>query len=458
MEFIGREKELARLKKVYQSKGYEGVLLYGRRRIGKSELVKRSMQEESCKRIYFECTKVSEASNTKAFCEAIAHVFGIPVPAYTHFADALEYVFLMSEKEPIILAIDEYPYLRAKIEACDSVFQKVIDTHAMSCRMKFILCGSAIEVMCSLDDRDNPLYNRFGTTITLTQMNYYESARFYPDFTPEDKVRIYSVFGGVPYFNQFVDDSLSVKENLLELVASPGARLDGEPSRLLESELSRLENANEVFLAIAGGARKFSDILSQAHVSSSPTLADVLTRLMNMDVVKKDNPINVNSQNRTIYTISDRLLLFWYKYIFPRVSAFAIMPPERFFSEFIETDFENSFVPHAYEEIARQYLVRMNLEGKSDPVLYQVGKYYYDNPKERKNGEFDVVTESKDGFDFYEVKFTKKPVDDSVVREETFQLERAGVKVNRMGFFSRNGFNVTDPEKYILIDLEDVYR
>ena len=146
--------------------------------------------------------------------------------------------------------------------------------------------------MRSLLEHSNPLYGRVDLTINLRQMDYYESSLFYPKYSEEDRVRIYSVFGGIPYYNRLVDDSKSVKENIIELIASPGARLENEVSMYLNSEISKIVNANEVFEALAKGHHKYSDILSQSHVSSGPTLVDVLDKLMKMEVVIKTSPIN----------------------------------------------------------------------------------------------------------------------------------------------------------------------
>ena len=102
----------------------------------------------------------------------------------------------------------------------------LIDRYKDSSSLKLVLCGSYVEIMKSLLARENPLYGRVDLTIDLKPMDYYESAMFYPDFSAEDKVRLYSVFGGIPYFNRLIDSSLSVKENIQELISAPGARLE----------------------------------------------------------------------------------------------------------------------------------------------------------------------------------------------------------------------------------------
>ena len=148
------------------------------------------------------------------------------------------------------------------------------------------------DIMKSLLEHSNPLFGRIDLVIDLKQMDYYESSLFYPEMTDEDKVRIYSVFGGIPYFNRLVDDRKSVMENIIDLIASPGARLENEVSMYLNAEISKIVNANEVFEALARGFSRYSDILSQSHVSSGPTLVDVLEKLISMEVVEKKTPIN----------------------------------------------------------------------------------------------------------------------------------------------------------------------
>ena len=457
MIFHGRKQELAELKSAYSTDNFEGILVYGRRRIGKTELIKESIRDFSGKMIYYEAKLVSEQSNLASFSEIIGAAYGIPQPNFPSFEKAVEFVFTRAADEKTILIIDEYPYLREKIEGCDSIFQSVIDRHINSANLKLILCGSYIGTMVKLTQDSNPLFGRFSHKLKINQLDYYESAEFYPSFSPEDKVALYSVFGGIPYFLQFIDENISVKENIISLIASPQARLLSEIEQTLTGEIRKISNANEVFSAVAAGYKKFADILSHSHVSSSPTLADILRKLCEMEIIEKTYPINDEREKKSIYTISDRLTLFYFRYIYRHLSYFAVMNPEDFYNEFIEENFLRDFVPHCYEIIARQFLVRQNKAGKIRPVLYNIGKFYYDDPKNKCNGEFDLVTVSRDGYDFYEVKFTDKPVSDAVVNEEISQLEKAGVNANKLGFFSKSGFQISEMEKYILYDIKDVY-
>ena len=122
--------------------------------------------------------------------------------------------------------------------------------------------------------------------------------------------------------------------------------MENEVSMYLNSEISKIVNVNEVFEALAKGYHKYSDILSQSHVSSGPTLVDVLDKLMKMEVVIKTSPINdKNNKRKTGYYISDNLSLFYYKYIFKYSSQMNIMDSNVFYKKYIEKDFEEQYVP-----------------------------------------------------------------------------------------------------------------
>ena len=458
MNFIGRKEELEKLNRAMQADGMNFSLIYGRRRVGKSELVSQALSKIRAKKLYYECKQVAEGSNVNGLSEILSESMGFPKLAFSNMESLLDYIFELSAKEKIILVLDEYPYLRESIKGMDSILQAMIDKHRKKSKITLILLGSYVEVMRSLLEHENPLYGRVDLTIYLKQMDYYESSLFYPGYSAEDKVRIYSVFGGIPYYNRLVDDSKSVKENMIDLIASPGARLENEVSMYLNAELSKIINANEVFEALSRGFSKYSDILAQSHVSSGPTLADVLDKLIRMEVVAKTSPMNDRGNKKKMaYHICDNLSLFYYRYIFKYSSQMNIMNSEVFYRKYIEKDFEEQYVPHLFENICKQYLIRKNKKGEIEPVIEKIGKYYYDNPAERSNGEFDIVTQDELGYTFYEVKFKKKPVSDEMIDEEIAQVKATGLDCYKYVFFSRSGFRCKKRENVKLIDLKELF-
>lgn len=458
MKFVGRKEELKKLEKVIHADEMNFTLIYGRRRVGKSELVSQALSKSKVKSLYYECKQVAQESNVNGLSEIVSETMKLPKLGYTDIESLLHYIFELSTKEKMVLVLDEYPYLRESVKGMDSILQAVVDKYRKDSKLTLIILGSYVEVMRSLLEHENPLYGRVDLTINLKQMDYYESSFFYSNYSAEDKVRIYSVFGGIPYYNRLIDDSKSVRENIIELIASPGARLENEVSMYLNAELSKIVNANEVFEALSRGFSKYSDILSQSHVSSGPTLVDVLDKLISMEVVVKTSPINDSTNKKKIaYYICDNLSLFYYRYIFKYSSQMKIMDSDVFYKKYIEKDFEEYYVPHMFENVCRQYLIRKNKAGEFEPVIEKIGKYYYDNPAERMNGEFDIVTEDELGYAFYEVKFRKKPVSDEMINEEIEQVKATGLNCYKYVFFSRSGFSCEKRNDVVLIALEEVF-
>ncbi|MDY6328301.1 MAG: ATP-binding protein [Lachnospiraceae bacterium] len=458
MKFIGRKEELKKLDKLIHTDEMTFTLIYGRRRVGKSELVNQALSKCNVKSLYYECKQVAQESNVSGLGEILSETMGLPKLGFSDVESLLNYIFELSTREKLVLVLDEYPYLRESVNGMDSILQSLVDKYRKTAKLTLIILGSYVEVMRSLLEHANPLYGRVDLTIDLKQMDYYESSLFYPNYSAEDKVRIYSVFGGIPYYNRLIDDSKSVKENIIELIASPGARLENEVSMYLNAELSKIVNANEVFEALSRGFSRYSDILSQSHVSSGPTLVDVLDKLIRMEVVVKTAPINDSGNRKKIaYYICDNLSLFYYRYIFKYSSQMKIMDSEVFYKKYIEKDFEEYYVPHLFENVCRQYLIRKNRAGEIEPVIEKIGKYYYDNPAERSNGEFDIVTEDELGYAFYEVKFRKKQVSDEMINEEIRQVKATGLDCYKYVFFSRSGFHCEKRDDIQLIELEELY-
>ena len=458
MKFYGREQQQKKLKRVLVKNELQVVLIYGRRRVGKSELIKQCLLSQDVPKLNYECKQTTEMNNVESLSALISENFGLPILGFGSMEALLDYLFRRAEKEQLILVLDEYPYLRETVTGIDSILQSLIDRYKDTTHLKLVLCGSYVEIMKSLLARENPLYGRVDLAIDLKPMDYYESAMFYPSFSSEDKVRLYSVFGGIPYYNRLVDPALSVRENIQELISAPGARLENEVSMYLKSEISKIANANEVFEALSKGFSKYSDLLSQSHVSSGPTLVDVLEKLIRMEVVEKQAPINdADNRRKSGYFIVDNLSLFYYRYIFRFLSQRNVLEEDVFYDRYINKDFETQYLPRIFENICKQYLIRQNRAGKIEPPFDKIGKYYYDDPKTRSNGEFDTVTEDPLGYIFYESKFRREPVSLAMIHEEIKQVQTTGLNCYKYGFFSRSGFQCEPTDHMIFIHLDDLY-
>ena len=459
MEFIGRERELAKIKKELGASDQRNVLVYGRRRVGKSELIKQAIAGiPGSTAIYYECRQTSEEDNLASLSSLTAEALGFPPLAFSSIRELLEFLFSQAKSRRIAFVLDEYPYLRDAVKGLDSIMQTSIDAHRDSSSLSIVLCGSCVAVMKSLIEHESPLYGRIDLTLELKPMDYYDAAKFYPGFSPEDKVRLYSVFGGIPYYNRLIDQTSSARDSIIELMTEPGARLENEIPSYLGAEMSKMTNANEVFGALAQGYSRWGDVLAQSHVSSGPAMSDVLDKLISLELVQKRAPINdPTNRRKSGYFVIDPLSLFYYRYVFRNASARQLLDPEVFYNRHVSKDFEGNYVPHMFEEVCRQYLVRQNRTGGIEPPFDAIGKYWYDDPANKTSGEFDVVTRDPEGYVFYEAKFRKTPVTQKMVDEEILQVEATGLKCHRYGFFSRSGFTAVESENTVFIDLARMF-
>ena len=454
--FFGRKNELNKIESFLNRKGFFTCLVYGRRRIGKSELIKHSVRERKEKVIYYEAKQTTEQNNVDSITELICEVLNVDYIHFNSLEESLEYLFKFSIKNKLILIVDEYSYLTKITKGIDSVIQHLIDKYKNESNMKFIISGSQIDMMKDLLEYHNPLYGRFDLTINLKQMDYYDSSEFYNKYSNSDKVKIYSVCGGVPYYNKLIDDKLSVKENIINIIASRDSMLENEVQVYLKSEIQKINNANEVFEILAKGYSKPIDILNQSSIKSGPLLIETLNKLIGMELVEKKAPINDENNKKKIgYYIVDNLASFYYKYIHRYNSQFRVMGSNEFYDKYISDDFEKEYVPKKFEGICKQFLINKNIKNELDTPFFKIGKYYYDIPKEKLNGEFDIVTEDEKGYIFYEVKFRKSKMSLKDIEKEISQVNATTLNCYNYGFFSAAGFedNISNVIKYTLDDL-----
>lgn len=178
-----------------------------------------------------------------------------------------------------------------------------------------------------------------------------------------------------------------------------------------------------------------------------------------MDLINYVFPINdKKNKKKSGYKITDNAVCFYYRYIYHNLFVKNIISDDLFYEKYIVDDFMHSVVPKTFEKISKEYLIRKNRKGLISPYLEDIGTYWYDNPKEKKNGQFDLVTKSSEGFTIYEVKYRNSKIDNKIVEEEIEQLKNINIQRVKLGFISKSGFNISKDNDYILITLDDIYN
>lgn len=452
--FIGREEEIKELKSLWNKKGKKAVLVYGKRRVGKSTLLNQVAKEFDGIAIHHLCVQSSYAGNIILLSRSICQALGLPIINFDSILDLFD--FLKTQNKKIFLIIDEYQYLKESLKAneMDSLMQSVIDT--LPDNISIVLCGSYISIMRELLEEANPLFGRFTLIMHIEEFDYYDSSRFYEKLSVYDKSAFYSVLGGSPFVLENIDEESGLKENIISKLIPESGIYRTYIENIMLREIQKAYDVR-ILEVLGNGKKKYSELNDILSVKSNGLLDKQLKNLLAMETIKKTYPINKkNDKKKQFYEISDNLMRFYFTYIFGNEGMIVNLGPKGFYERMIEPSIK-TFISHRFEDITLQYFRRQIMNGKMTEAL-NFGSYWYDNPKTKSNGEFDCVVARKDLYDFYECKYHEKPMSmDECIVEANQVRDIPGVAIGDIGFVSIRGFDFNSKEWH-LISGEDMYH
>ena len=340
--FIGRERESSFLEELHGSGRPELFVLYGRRRVGKTELLQRFCQERRA--VYFFATQVREKDNLRALGLAIAEGLDDPLAGEVEFPDlaaALSYLAERAKDERLVVVLDEFPYLCEAQKGVPSQVQRFWDTRGKRSQLLLVLCGSQVSFMEKevLAER-SPLFGRRTAQRRLEPIRPLETLAFFPDWSVADRVLGYAILGGMPAYLQRFDAGCSLRENLLAEVLRPEGYLFDEVNFLLRSELTNPATYASILAACARGAARLNDIALEAGVDST-TAGKYLHVLRELRLVEREIPItdpNPLRSRRGTYRVVDRFVQFHFKHVRPHLSLIHAGRGERVLERYIEPD------------------------------------------------------------------------------------------------------------------------
>lgn len=458
--FIGREEELKEIRDSLETPRFEATLIYGRRRVGKTELIRESLLNTDKKILHYECKQVTPKQNLILLSKVIVDSFNLDLKDYVfeNYDELFDFVFKKSTESEFVMVIDEFSFLLNSKEAVDSSLAVAIDKYKSQSHMKLIISGSYVKILKEMISVGNHLYGRFTHIISLSPMDYYTSSKFYPDYSNEDKVKMYAVFGGMPYFNSLIDSNLSAIENILNLIVRKNSILETEIENVVTKETNKIAEMNILITLISSGCTKYSDMVSRLS-KDGMRIDYYLDKLIEMELIEKLVPINdAKNKKKTFYVFKDNLIKFYYRYIYANLNMRNVMNPDTFYNLTIKKDFEENYIPKVFESIAREYLVLANKQGKIQPVIFDIGTFSFDDAKNKRNVQLDVVTKDENGYISYECKYTNEPIGRKVIEEEKAQTIDLGMNIYKLGFVSKRGFKPdVDRNLFNCITLDDMY-
>lgn len=458
--FIGRKKELSMILSQLNHEGLRAVLVYGRRRVGKTELIKEAIKQSNLPALNLLARNVDSKLNLEDFSKEASKFMNVigyrASDFYELFASLIEY----SKNKSFILFIDEYSYLKEDDDSIDSYLQKAIELHKDGASIKIILCGSYVDIMSRMIDYDAPLYGRFNQIILLRPFDYLESGEFFADASPIDKFQYYAIFGGIAFNLTCLDKRKTFEENIIESFISPNSFFENEAVLLVQREIKKDNRLNTIFDLITRGYKTYRELNSYLGDEKKDNCTRYLKILENMDLIDKSFSITDNKRAKPIYKIKDKMLNFYYTFLFRNQFLRSLMSPETFYNDVVRTKLFLDYLPHKFEDVVKEYCIREN--GKSLPLFTGASNLTFNGKIDGKqiNREFDLVLKTDRGLIPIECKYKDTQVTMSDVYEEMNQWQGLPFTIYKFGFASKSGFDdkVKDNKDLLLLSLDDIYK
>ncbi len=470
--FVGRKRELSSLEKLYHQQGFGMTVIYGRRRIGKSTLIREFLKDKRA--IFYTATKVGKARNLELFCQQVVSLLdpsltGVSFPSLEAI---LDFITDRLSGDKLVLVIDELPYWAQDDGALLSVLQKYIDTRWSEQDMMIILCGSSLSFMENkVLSEKSPLFGRRNTQIRLEAFDYLEAAEFVPDYSAEDKAIIYGITGGVAKYLAMIDPRGSVDDNIKAQFFNTDGYLYDEPRNLLAQEFTDVALVNNVIEQIASGSNTVNEISLKIRQNSS-TVLYTLDKLIQVGLITKKKCITEEkNRKKTQYVLRDQMFRFWYAFIPKATSIIEIGQGDLYFDQVVKPQIHN-YMGSVFEEMCRYYTLKEGICGAFGNTLTEVGTWWgteillRGSEKVQQSADIDVVgiSELDKTAVLGECKFKKEKIDKNVY--DTL-LRRSAVisgkyRIIRFLFFSLSGytswFDSIQNNDIVLLTLDDLYH
>ncbi len=439
--FVNRIQELNFLEKTFKEKKARFVIMYGRRRIGKTELLRQFSRNK--KHLFFSSDLSSEQEQLKQFSEKIFQLTResfLETQSFNSWESLLRYIFDYLVLNTPLIIIDEFPYLCISNPALPSIVQKIWDEKGQRTNVFLILCGSYMNFMeKEILGNKSPLFGRRTGQMVLEPLSYEELESFFPNYTEEEIISTYGILGGTPAYLQRFKDSKSVEKNVKDEILNKNGFLFSEPRFLLIEELREPSIYFSILQAIAFGRTRLNEIVQATGIGDSHKVNKYLSVLRELRIVKREIPATEEKPYKSrkgIYLLADPFFRFWFRYVLPNLSYLEEGEINYVWQEKIKPSI-NSFLGFTYEDICLQKIKQFNRRNILPFKAKDIGRWW--SNKE----EIDIVAyDDQNSFIFGECKWKNKKIG----LKELQVLERKAsiflnVKRKYYVLFSKSGFS-----------------
>lgn len=469
MTFYCREQELKKMNSRYETGDWECIVIYGRRRVGKTALINEFCQNKPC--IYFSALNAGSPENLRALSKAI-YSYGNPdsegYPIFPTFENALDAITELAKTQRLVFVIDEYPYLAKSEPSISSRLQHLIDFNWQNSKLYLILCGSSMSFMQNqVLGYESPLYGRRTAQFKIEPLSYRDTAVFNPTLTNAENALVYGITGGIPHYINKLQISASLKDALLNALFDRSGYLFEEPENLLKQELREPGIYNSIITAIAEGASKLNEIATKVGLSTSSCLKYMET-LRELGILNKETPITEKPGRKSIYQIGDNFFRFWYRFVPQNYSAIASGRITSTFDRTVGMRLHEYMGP-IFEKMCKEYLLTYAEDLPFE--LSQVGQWWGTDNGTKKQVQIDIVgvpvpeaNEKPSQYLIGSCKFKNEKIglDELILLQSYARAFGKGLSYC-YAIFSLSGFTdellqAAKNQPVLLITLEDMYR
>ncbi len=458
--FVGRESELRFLEEKYVEKKAQLIVLYGRRRVGKTETLK-----EFCKgkpHVFYSCTQSTDQVQLSKFSQVLLKE-GLPTAQYISrfddWEDALRAILdLPYGDAKKLIIIDEFSYMCKGNASIPSILQNLWDSEYKDNNVMIVLCGSAMSfIEKNLLSEKNPLYGRATGIYKMKEMGFYDAMKFFPNYSPKDKVLTYAVLGGIPHYLAQWDPDISVDGNIKKHMLTKGSVLYSEVEFLLHQELRETPIYNAIIEAVALGNTHLNEISQKSLISDTAKTGVYLKNLMELGIIEKEFSVDakrkeISNNNRGSYRLTDNFFRFWYTFVYANISELEDGDVEGVYEYALKPALHN-FASPTFEDLCRSYVRELQREGAL-PFRYAkmgrwTGKTTVRDTKaltglSTAETEIDILAIDRDAKKYLvgECKFKNRPFTFSEYLDTTAKLDSLKGKADfTYALFSENGFD-----------------
>jgi uncharacterized protein len=455
--FVDRQQELRFLEEHYKTKTAEFVVVYGRRRVGKTEFTIQFSKKKP--HIYFFADSRPETELIQEFKQRMSLFLedeSFAKLAIKDWIDLFEEFTKWNKKTRTIIIIDEFPMLIEANHAIPSIFQKIWDQNLKNTSTMLILLGSSIAMMeTEVLNYKSPLYGRRTAQWKLEPLKIHHLKPFFPNYNLETILNVHGCLGGIPAYLQKFNPENSFWENVQQRILSKGEFLYEEAEFLLREELREPRNYAIILKAIAQEAQTYGEIINKTSIEKS-ILSKYASVLEDLGFIKRTQPIAATPKPRkSMYTISDNYLNFWFKYVFPNKIELETGNSENVLSK-IKKDY-TVYMGHIFEQTAIELLTEMERNQTLPFTFTSIGKWWF------KEFEIDLIAldEGKQTATFIETKWSnlnekdcQRILQNLKIKAQNFRWER---KKENYAIVAKHikGKEELAKQGYLLFDLSD---